>query len=839
MGQRLEKRKMSAGESILGRLRGKITNLRVSEVARNLVIHSTFLLILLIAWGTFGILSPLNGRLFIALLLAGLLLFQAPSKREAIFRRNALLPYLSMAFPGFLLFLSTDRLYVLGLLIVFLWGFGRASAIWGRPALCAGPLRLLSYFAWALGFALETVPIVYNFFEVFSNEYTGLLGRILINAEITIGPSVSGLWVLLFAIVYLIGTAAFRIFAWRVLSAALIVVFGAWTAFLVIQSSSTVFPQEAGVLANSVRWLFPVLLMPLAGLSMLFPAKERIPSALFSSRSRVVGLVALAAFVPITLFQMQSWEILSPRRNRIMFWNKGYLDWDTAVLGKYGSYSGGMFGHLPAFLELDGFRVSKLDAERLKPEQLEETDIFAIINLGRRWEEGEIRAIWGFVERGGALLILGDHTNVFGLQDTYNELLDRINVRFEFDSAFPCRGGWSYCQSFARHPVLAGARSRDETGIDVGASLTIGPPAISIIWGPLSFSDGGNPYNVGGSLLGNYSYEHGEKLGDMCLLAAAFYGRGKVLVFGDTTSFQNGSVTSIYTPFLHNVFTWLSCETVYGRWYWLKPLAFLVWVILLTTTLGASGGSRLLALIFPFFLALSGPVSDVISKERMSGPAIAGPLAAIDYYHIPWASRGGDEGRGIGALYLNLERNAFIPVSLNCFDRKSISEAELLVILSPLKTIQCHEVDLITDYMAKGGQVILSVGYEEREGSQRLLEAIGLDIEGRSLGRAPNTYYKDKKPMDPEFMDAWPIIVREPAPSSKGDLAPGAVHRFFVSKGDLLATYREYGKGGMLFVSDSRFFTNRNVESMVAWHLGNITFIRNMLTRMKQLRGKG
>jgi len=70
-------------------------------------------------------------------------------------------------------------------------------------------------------------------------------------------------------------------------------------------------------------------------------------------------------------------------------------------------------------------------------------------------------------------------------------------------------------------------------------------------------SDWGDYLNVDRAYLGDYVYNPGEQLSDVILVAGAYYGDGKVIVFGDTTPFQNPALLQSY-PYLHNVFAWLS-----------------------------------------------------------------------------------------------------------------------------------------------------------------------------------------------------------------------------------------------------------------------------------------
>jgi hypothetical protein len=45
------------------------------------------------------------------------------------------------------------------------------------------------------------------------------------------------------------------------------------------------------------------------------------------------------------------------------------------------------------------------------------------------------------------------------------------------------------------------------------------------------------------SYLGDRRHNPGEKIGDLVLVAEARYGNGRMLVFGDTSPFQNGALT--------------------------------------------------------------------------------------------------------------------------------------------------------------------------------------------------------------------------------------------------------------------------------------------------------
>ena len=79
----------------------------------------------------------------------------------------------------------------------------------------------------------------------------------------------------------------------------------------------------------------------------------------------------------------------------------------------------------------------------------------------------------------------------------------------------------------------------------------------------------------------------------------------------------------------------------------------------------------------------------------------------------------------------------------------------------------------------------------------------------------------------PRFLDAWPIVSsdrRNPA-----DL-PG-VEIIFRHGEDVVTLFRRVGKGGLLVISDTRFFSDMNVEDMSSYRLGNLVLIHDLFER--------
>jgi len=185
---------------------------------------------------------------------------------------------------------------------------------------------------------------------------------------------------------------------------------------------------------------------------------------------------------------------------RVLVHNRGGLDWDRPT---FENRDGGMFGLLPVYARANGIEFNVLDKDDVTDDDLREAQVFVLINSPKTWAGTEKAAVLNFVRRGGSLLVLGDHTDVFGLMRGFNTLLDEFGIAFRFDSAYPARLGWRGCLR-ASHDAVAWQWEREHPGVAIGASLELSGHARPLLTGIYGHSDHGLRENVVGSFLGNY-----------------------------------------------------------------------------------------------------------------------------------------------------------------------------------------------------------------------------------------------------------------------------------------------------------------------------------------------
>ena len=507
--------------------------------------------------------------------------------------------------------------------------------------------------------------------------------------------------------------------------------------------------------------------------------------------------------------------------------NRGGLDWERPVFGRFGAFSGGMFGLLPVCCRAAGYDFGIIDKDTIVPADLEGTQVLVLINSPRIWDEQERRKIFDFVARGGSLLVLGDHTDVFGLMRGFNSLLEPLGIRFRFDSAFKAREGWRGCQAAAPDAVAWGWDD-ENPGVAVGASLELSGSARPLLAGRYGFSDAGVRENYVGSFLGNYTYDRGERLGDVVLVATVTHGRGRVVVWGDTSAFQGASY--YYARVVGPMLAWLSRPAAWSERLPVRIAAAVcllgvmlwLWIIRGTATQAALVAlSLLLGLAVPWALSL--PKLDARVQ-------VAEDTFLIDRSHHPAIGHYNARVNPIGPLYTNLMRSGFRTLDMEQWDSAALARARGIAFVAPQRSLTSQELRQLLEAEDAGAVVLLTVGQPDSSGSRNLLDAHDLALLPKPLGTVSAvdpTSSRREREQQPRFLDAWPIATV--AGTDPADL-PG-VEVIYRRGGDVVALFRRRGQGGLLLISDTRFFSDMNVEDVSGYWPGNLALIHDMFQR--------
>jgi hypothetical protein len=624
--------------------------------------------------------------------------------------------------------------------------------------------------------------------------------------------------------------------AWRALSGC-IAVLAAHLLFLVVAAFAGdlagLFPKiEPGAseavwrstLRHAVPWNLPLLALLLhAGLiaaMVRWPAWRANDTAPGAPEFRLPGpvrtvlIVLLAAGLAAAAWAFPSRPTLEGKK--IVLFEKGFLNWLKPEHGDYGRLSIGMYGLLPRYLESLGAEC--LVSAELSEEDLEGADLLVLIYPNEPWEGKQLERIWDFTRDGGTLWVLGEHT-VWEDEDKgggarFNDVLEPTHMRVLFDSGTFAVGGWLHSYESLSHPITLGlSDERNQLGIVIGASLDVRWPARPIVVGRWGWSDWGDM--GGGALMGNHKYNAGERLGDIVLAAEERLGKGRVLVFGDTSTLSNGINMGAH-PFTSRVFADLAGGGGVPAWRYVVVLVAAVALLLLVLS-----GTSLVQLMALCALLAAGRIGGA-ALTRHAAQAYPDTerlakfrVAYIDSSHIGNYSAESWRENGLMGLCLNLMRNRFLTLMMPEFSALRMQKADLVVSVAPMLPYSKAEVRALKHYVLGGGTLILAVGYPDRKPVLPLLEAFGFDYgykalppqaprtDPRPMGHFKSPYYNTSEYMHHvRFHAGWPIFCREP--DSEVVAYGGGNHP--------VAIMRRYGSGKVMLVGDSGFPLNKNLE---------------------------
>jgi hypothetical protein len=339
--------------------------------------------------------------------------------------------------------------------------------------------------------------------------------------------------------------------------------------------------------------------------------------------------------------------------------------------------------------------------------------------------------------------------------------------------------------------------------------------------------------------LGDFKYQPTERLGDLVLVAGERHGLGRVLVFGDTSSFFNNNLTRSFEllrsslAWLGESNSWTFVASTEGRGLALLLVAGFVGLAFwwrtepaesAETTDGGQAESALpIAAMFDRLGAaplLAITAVSFVSHGSGGLPGYAEPfarehLAVLDYSHQPNASKHSAMDNGLHGVGINLLRHGKLPIAMNEWDPEVLAHAKYVFLNAPRRPITRGERRDLTRFMERGGTVILGCGYLDAAGSKELLEPLGVTISGVPLGRF---FDRPAFGQPVSFMSAWAI--EKDLPKDAKILCASADWPLMVSV--------PVGMGELIVIGDSEFLHNRNLEGHKNHDPANTAFLKNL-----------
>jgi hypothetical protein len=424
--------------------------------------------------------------------------------------------------------------------------------------------------------------------------------------------------------------------------------------------------------------------------------------------------IALLAF-------LLHWEPVGrPKSGRVMIverhstWEPTTEPYRTRVYGEAGSYN------YAAAYEYCGqyFQMSRLlESDAIDDRTLAGCDVLVIKTPTARYSDDEVAAVERFVERGGSLLLIGDHTNVFNMNTYLNDVGRRFGFTFRNDLLF--RVGTPYVQEyrppFAAHPIVQHVppmKFAVSCSIDPGRSVGRMVIRNAGMWSlPPAYQES------------NYhpqaQYRPQMHYGAWCQAWSAVYGRGRVLAFADSTLFSNFCT---FQPgkaeLLRGMLHWLNHRSMLDRrWVRLLLVLPLAAIGLCLAATGAwrgcrsDGGWIVLASAGLVGWTLATLATNAVHRWSLPVPPIQRPMTHVvidrTVSDVPlFTGAFADEKEGLG--YGMLEQ--WIPRVGNRISRETgaaVFQGNAIVIICPTRSVPRDFRQRLMRFVESGGRLLV------------------------------------------------------------------------------------------------------------------------------------
>jgi hypothetical protein len=345
---------------------------------------------------------------------------------------------------------------------------------------------------------------------------------------------------------------------------------------------------------------------------------------------------------------------------------------------------------------------------------LDGTDVLVLKAPTRPYEDREVEAVVRFVERGGGVWLIGDHTNIFGMSTNLNSIARRFGLGYRYDAVIDLTTGGRqlferprvFCHpSIAHLPPLLLATSCSLEGPPLGRRVMVGR---SLLSDELDYSVN--------TFFGNFKPDPFEPFGSMLQSMSFTRGKGRVLAFTDSTIFSNFFIfiRGKRELALGSV-AWLMRES---RWTWAHPAflagamaALFLWLWAAARIPRASALGTLGLGGFPAFALVALGLSLWVSGWSVL-PQPKVPLLEAAFmrehcaFHVPEKTNLPDKSpHSYHTFYIWTQRVGYFPRTDPLFD--CLANSDVTVIVNPRGEFTEDALGRLEDYVRRGGGLLV------------------------------------------------------------------------------------------------------------------------------------
>ena len=361
------------------------------------------------------------------------------------------------------------------------------------------------------------------------------------------------------------------------------------------------------------------------------------------------------------------------------------------------------------------FSVKRLK-KPLDRKTLHQCDILVIKTPTKSFSRKEIEEILEFVNKGGGLFLIGDHTNVFGTTLNLNPLAARFGIRFNFDATYDLLTSDLHLHAdnmIFSHPAVADMPYfLFATSCSIYAPLTAEDIMIASNLKAMHLD-----YSRGGYFPDKIK-EKSFRFGAFLQSVGIKYGKGRVIAFADSTCFSNFYMHIAGKPeYALGAVNWLNRKNHYAipvKIAFMSIMLFSLVFIVVKTKTGLAGA---ISSGFIVFWSVSGLVSgafllNLLTHTFCQVPKAHTPVVRIGFeekycdFHIPSKKLLHNPQIDYQTFYVWTQRLGYVP-ELFCLDRLNNDALDMVVFVNPVKFFSEEDIRKIENYIINGGRVLI------------------------------------------------------------------------------------------------------------------------------------
>jgi hypothetical protein len=429
---------------------------------------------------------------------------------------------------------------------------------------------------------------------------------------------------------------------------------------------------------------------------------------------------------------------------------------------------------------------------------LDKYDILIIKTPTSPFSSDQIKAIVNFVENGGSLFLIGDHTNVFGTSSCLNPIAQKFGFKYNYDATYDLSSGkltFYKPMKYLSHPVI---QNVDFLLFGTSCTLETGLLSESVITG----------YGIKSMYL-DYSKKNffsdvpespNMSCGLFTQMAGVKSGKGRVLFFTDSTIFSNFWMFMSGKP-----------ELFLGSLNWLNRQNYLIFLNYLLTIFGIGFGalffilqskyrnnsSLLIILLYGNMGVSMGIYSTYLLNKmcyELPNPHTKYTTVSFDLEHsnieLPDKELNENPYISYATFYVWTQRIDLFPKTVYSLDN-AIKNSDILCIINPTTDFSDIQLKKIFSFVSNGGKLLVMDNFTNSESTANtLLQLFSMNFEKQILNQ--NISYDTVKNT---------ISYTQPQLTING-----GNNLIFNDRGQSVANYIQIGKGKVIAFSESQLF---------------------------------